>query len=749
MAERFKGITVEIGGDTTGLNNALKEVNQESRKIQGELSEVERLLKFNPDNVELLAQRQTLLNRQIETTSRKLNDLKQAEAQVQAQFERGDIGEEAFRQFQREIIATEGRLRHFERQAQGTSHEVRGSFKDMGGGIANAIAGAAAGAGIGEVISKSLENAHLDTKIKMSFDISDEAVPKVKAMITNIQAFGVDGETALEGVRKQFALNSDKTDEYNQKVIDTAAVISESFGDIDFTELIQESNEFGEAIGISQQQALEMTNALLKAGFPPDQLDIMSEYGSQLKRAGYNALEIQGIFRAGVETKSWNIDVLLDGVKEGRIRLAEFGAGIDKTTAGLIQGTNISAKQLQQWGEAVAEGGDAGKIAFGEVATELGKVDDDVQRNKIGTRLFGTLWEEQGKKITDALAGASTKAGDYKKNQDAINKALADQKNDPQYKLNKALDEMDKKLAPLLTMVADLIAKIADWATKNPEWAAGITAVTVALGIIIGVVMALIPVIAALTTANWALIASFIPVILPILAIIAAIAAVIAIGVLLYKNWDIITKKAKTDFPKLIAIISGAGKKIVSAWKRDMQDFKKAWDWIVTGLSNIGKNIKKNWNQAIQDFKNAWSKAVKFFKGIDLKSIGSDIIRGLVNGMSNMLQKVKDKAHEIAKTVKSAIKDKLKLGSPSKVTEEMGINVGEGLAIGIEDSLSKIRSVSNKMANAAIPRNQAPTTLQKTNNKSMTVNINSPKALDIRDANKQFSRTLNKMSLMW
>lgn len=67
-ANRIKGINVEIGGDVTGLNKALKTVNGEIRDTQSQLKDVERLLKLDPTNTELLAQKQRLLSQQIEAT---------------------------------------------------------------------------------------------------------------------------------------------------------------------------------------------------------------------------------------------------------------------------------------------------------------------------------------------------------------------------------------------------------------------------------------------------------------------------------------------------------------------------------------------------------------------------------------------------------------------------------------------------------------------------------------------------------
>ncbi len=62
MAKRIKGITIELDGETKGLDKALQGVNKRSRDLNSELRDVDRLLKFNPDNVELLEQKQKLLN---------------------------------------------------------------------------------------------------------------------------------------------------------------------------------------------------------------------------------------------------------------------------------------------------------------------------------------------------------------------------------------------------------------------------------------------------------------------------------------------------------------------------------------------------------------------------------------------------------------------------------------------------------------------------------------------------------------
>lgn len=116
MAETIRGINIVIGTDTTGLSKALKDVNENARNISSELRQVERLLKFDPKNTELLAQKQKLLSEQVENTREKLDRLRSVQEQVNEQFRKGDITEGQYRAFQRELIKTENQLKHFESQ---------------------------------------------------------------------------------------------------------------------------------------------------------------------------------------------------------------------------------------------------------------------------------------------------------------------------------------------------------------------------------------------------------------------------------------------------------------------------------------------------------------------------------------------------------------------------------------------------------------------------------------------------------
>lgn len=483
MAGRIKGITIEINGNTQPLQNALKDVNKQSDSLAKELKDVERLLKFDPGNVEALAQKQQLLTQQIENTTQKLDKLKAAEQQVQAQFQNGKISEEQYRAFRREIEFTEGSLnglknklgnmkaeqenvasstrqletlfratgksvddfagalgnrlvnaiksgtatsRQLEqvigiigREALGTEADIEKlqralrsvdagnsirqvqnelrelqqeagrtekKFEGLKVGLENVIGGLAAGGGIATAVEKAMDISKLKTKIDITFDVPESSKKSVEEAIRGVTAYGVDAEASLEGVRRQWALNKDISDEANAAIVRGAAAISASYEGIDFTELIQETYEIGNELGITQDSALGMVEALLKMGFPPEQLDIIAEYGSQLTRAGFKAEEVQAIMEAGVETGSWNIDNLLDGLKEGRIQLTEFAQGADKALKEALDGSGIATERIEKWGASVAKGGRDGAAAMVEVAKAIDGIEDPVKKIKLGLK---------------------------------------------------------------------------------------------------------------------------------------------------------------------------------------------------------------------------------------------------------------------------------------------------------------------------------------------------------------------------
>ncbi len=705
MAGRIKGITIEIGGNTQPLQNALKDVNKQSDALAKELKDVERLLKFDPGNIEALSQKQQLLTQQIENTTQKLDKLKAAEQQVQAQFQNGKISEEQYRAFRREIEFTEGSLnglknklgnmkaeqenvasstrqletlfratgksiddfagalgnrlvnairngtatsRQLEqaigiigREALGAEtdieklqralrsvdagnsiQQVRNELRDLQQeagrtekkfeglkvGLENVIGGMAAGGGMAAAVEKALDMSKLKTKIEIGFDVPESSKKSVEDAVRGISAYGLDAEEALEGVRRQWALNKDVSDEANASFVKSAAVISNAYAGIDFTELIQETNEIGNELGISQEGALGMADALLKMGFPPEQLDIIAEYGGQLTRAGYNAEEVQAIMAAGVETGTWNIDNLLDGLKEGRVKAAEFGQGVDKAMTEALEGTQISAEQVQKWGQAVANGGKEGSAAMTEIAQALSQVDDETKRNELGVKFFGTMYEDQGQNIINTLLGAKDKTVDFGKQQDKLNDSIKKMDANPAVKFQKAMQDLQVALQPVLEVIADLVSKFAEWISNNPELAATLTAIAIAIGVISGAFMALMPIVVVISSIGAAMMGW-------VALIAVVVAAVVALGVLIYQNWDSI-KQWTIDMwnsikEYLIELWDGIVQSSSEAWNSFLETMHAFFDPIGQFFSDlwtgIGEICSSTWNSIVEFFSGAWA----------------------------------------------------------------------------------------------------------------------------------------------
>ncbi|MHC2833836.1 phage tail tape measure protein [Bacillus sp. F9_6S_D1_P_5] len=709
MAGRIKGITIEIGGNTQPLQNALKDVNKQSDNLAKELKDVERLLKFDPGNVEALAQKQKLLTQQIENTTEKLDKLKAAEQQVQAQFQNGKISEEQYRAFRREIEFTEGSLnglknklgnmkaeqenvasttrqletlfratgksvddfagalgnrlvnaiksgtatsRQLEqaigiigREALGTEadierlqralrsvdagnsiQQVRNELRDLQQeagktekkfeglkiGLENVIGGLAAGGGISAAIEKAMDMSKLQTKIDITFDVPESSKKSVEEAVRGVTAYGVDAQASLEGVRRQWALNKNASDEANAAIVKGAAVISNSFEGVDFTELIQETNEVAAGIGVSNDQALALMNSLLKAGFPPEQLDTVSEYGMQMKNAGFSAKEIQSIFEQGINTKSWNLDNLNDGVKEGRINMAAFGQEVPKAMSDLLEGTDVSIQKMQEWGKAVADGGEGGSKAMAEVATWIDGIKDKSLQNALATEIFKTKWEDQGTNMLAVYKGLANVQDKTKQNQDQLNDSIKKMDANPAVKFQKAMQDLQVALQPVLSVIADVISKIAEWVSNNPKLAATLTAVAMAIGIISGAIMALAPIV--MTVMSFfeigALAAAGLVAIVPII-----IAAIVALGIAIYQNWDSIKQWTIDTWNSikeyLIELWDGIVQSSSEAWSSFLETMHAFFDPIGQFFSDlwtgIGEICSSTWNSIVEFFSGAWA----------------------------------------------------------------------------------------------------------------------------------------------
>ena len=178
MANRIKGITVEIGGDTSKLTDALKGVNKEIKNTQSQLKDVEKLLKLDPGNTELLAQKHRLLGDAVKETKEKLETLKTAAEQANDALANGDITQDQYDALQREIVETEQALERLEEQANESATAVQKiavageNMKDFGSKVESAgksllpLSAAVAGVGVaGLKVATDFETAMSSVKI--------------------------------------------------------------------------------------------------------------------------------------------------------------------------------------------------------------------------------------------------------------------------------------------------------------------------------------------------------------------------------------------------------------------------------------------------------------------------------------------------------------------------------------------------------------------------------------------------------
>ncbi|WP_025115349.1 phage tail protein [Lysinibacillus fusiformis] len=805
MAGDIKGINIEIGGNTTKLTNALKNVDAQSKATQKELKEVDKAAKLDPTSTELYTQKQALLQQALNDTSQRLDVLKQAQAQVKQQFASGEIGVEQYRAFQRELTTTEATLKGYQTQIQTTAQEydrLKNANKDLqtffeatgtsveqfsdvlgsrltaaisngtasadqinralnqmgrhalgagadidqmrqaltqintsgldgvrrefgqiadvardaedevngfGVSLKDVAAGLVAGGGIATLFQQAMDVSSLNTKIDISMNLNEADTKAVRQSIMETTAAIGDEEAAYEGVRRKMTLNKNASMETNQEIIKGASMISHAYAEVDFKELIQESHEIGKELGISQQEALAMTNSLLGIGFPPEQLDIIAEYGSQLKRAGYDAEQVQALMAAGVETGTWNIDNLLDGLKEGRIVASEFGQGVDDAMKDAIKGTVISAEQLQKWGQSVASGGQDGAKAMQEMTMALTTIDDETKRNEIGVKLFGTLWEEQGSKISDTILNMNKNMQTSAENQDKLNSDVAKLNADPMYALSEAIGKIKEAFAPLLADVANFIADIANWASENTALVATIVGIAGVIGTVVAACMALAPVIMTLTGAAGGLTAALAVITSPVTLIVAGIAALIAALVWAYNEFDVFRETVNNVFSSIKDVVMVALGAVTDFVKEKVDQIKQFWD---ENGSTILQAVTTAWNaiKAVFDFvmpfilsliQDTWNNIKGVIDGV------LNVIMGLIKTFSGLLtgdwSKMWEGIKQLLSGVVQAIWNLVELwfiGKILKMFKTFGKSVGD-LFSKLSDSLKGIWDKIGSLASTA------------------------------------------------
>ena len=312
MASRIKGITVEIGGDTTGLDKALKSVNSSIKTTQSGLKDVSKLLKLDPTNTELLTQKQKLLKDAIGSTKEKLDALKLAQEQAKAQLESGDLGQDKYDALQREIIETEQELKRLQEQAI-ESNAALAKIEEVGDKLQTAgdkISGAgqkllpvtAAVAGLGTAAVKTTADFDTSmsqvqatmgiTKDAMS-ELNGESVNTVEALRDLAKQMG--SETAFSASECADAMNYLALAGYDtQEIYDTLPTVLNlaAAGGIDLASASDMVTDAMSALGMETSEADTMVDQMSKTASTTN--NSVAQLGEAILTIGATAKTVKG-----------------------------------------------------------------------------------------------------------------------------------------------------------------------------------------------------------------------------------------------------------------------------------------------------------------------------------------------------------------------------------------------------------------------------------------------------------------------
>lgn len=711
MSKNIKGITIEIGANTTGLSKALKEVDSKAYKIGGELRQVNKLLKFNPKDTKMLAQQQQVLGDQIGATKEKLDKLKEAEKQVQEQFKKGDITEEQYRGFQREIVETESKLKHFRQ-------ELKKSIEDSSK-LGNALKKS------GEIMKKAGDK------------IASVGSNMTKKLTVPIVAAGVGmGKMAMDvetGIKKITTL-ADK---------DILPV----------GKIKEEVRRISDLSGIAQEEISESVYGALSAGVDSKDVFGFVESGLELSRAGFTDMEtvvdatttVLNAYGDKADDVGKIHDIFVQTQDKGKISVDELGKSIGR----VIPTASSLGVDLEQLGASyailTAKGQNSSQATtnLNGMLAELGKTGSktDEALREISGKSFKELTEE-GKSVGDILGmidehaeksgltlkdmfgsmNAGTAAitllsdgtkgynDSLKDMQDATGKTTENAKimEDGMFKIQKAttnvknaLIELGEKVAPYIEKLAEKVSEMAekfgglDDKTKDTiVRMAGIIAVVGPILIIVGKAIALIGTIiggigklaAMFKVVGAAIGAAMGAITAPIAIAVGAIVAIIVIGVALYKNWDVIKEKAAElgawISEKWTAIKDGIG----DAWNNVKEKTAETWNNMKDKVSETANNIKDGISEKWGSVKEKTAETWENIKGKTSEAWGN--IQSSINEHGGGIKGVVGAHMENMKGIWGKgldIMDKVTGGKMSKIAD------------GIKNGLEKIKGFFSKL----------------------------------------------------
>lgn len=497
MASRVKGITIEIGGDTTKLDKALAGTNKELATTQKSLKDVERLLKLDPGNTELLEQKQRLLAQAAEGTAQKLNTLRQAAENADKALERGTAYQNAYEPLKRELDTVTASIRALESNADSMKKKL-----DAGDISTSQYDAFAQKLDDTRARANELEKAIADVNKEFS------GAKINKSQYDALQRELAETELAAEDAEKAF----DKFNASAQKFNSTAGTISEGAGKI------QSATQ-----GISTAAAGVLAAAAATVPATEEIRNSLSILETNARNVGVgigsaqaamqNFVVVSGELDSSLEATS---NLLQAGFTESNLQMAvENLAGAYLSFPDTLKIESL-ADSLQ---ETLATGSATGQ--FAELLDRLG-VGAENFTAQLSMMSSETDRQNYALGVLASQGLSSTYEGWVQNNQALIENRRAN------YEFQMAMAELAETIQPFLTMIVELGTQVLDFFNSLPSGVQAAIAVVLVLIAVISPIAGIVSSVAAAVGAAGVAMTSWLPIILAVTAALIALAAIIA-----------------------------------------------------------------------------------------------------------------------------------------------------------------------------------------------------------------------------
>lgn len=354
MANKIKGLTIKIGADTVGLNDALKDISKKSRSTVQEIGEIDRAIKNTGGSAELWQQKQKLLNTAIEDSKKKLELLEGAQEQLQEKLRIKEISEEQYRAFQRETEYARSAVKKYEDQLEKANDELRNmeSSADGAEDEVRELGDAAENTGKGGI---SALNVALGTLIADGIRASASALKDFTGAVVNT---GMTFESSMSGVAAISGASAEDLERLSEKAKEmgattkyTAAQSADAFGYMALAGWKTEDMLAGIDGVLSLAAASDMDLATAS--------DIVTDYLTAFGLTAQDSARFVDMMSYAMANSNTTTELLGEAYKNCAATAASMGYSVEDTTAVLMTMANAGVK-----------GGEAG-TALNAIMTRL------------------------------------------------------------------------------------------------------------------------------------------------------------------------------------------------------------------------------------------------------------------------------------------------------------------------------------------------------------------------------------------